>query len=261
MSSLFRFVTMCIFIGWPAFVLVADTVMTCLSGKFYISSPGYCLFISNKPRAKERNTRTLDVILFQVVRKILPKQKFYIWKINLQGTSFPLFYSRSNTFRSKWPSQWITTIPAGNYRLNILKYSLVSKVNVKQSRYRSGQALRVPGGWGYQISRQSAHEAGKVVSTTHRPRLPPRKYSWHSFLLEPESTPMAVVRPEGLWQRKIPVTPSGIEPATFRLVAQCLNQLRHRVPLTAEYKLRAKLYGYGHMQPKWEGGGLRMGGN
>ena len=39
------------------------------------------------------------------------------------------------------------------------------------------------------ISRQSAHEGGKVVSPTHRPLLPPRKYSWYSFLLEADSTP------------------------------------------------------------------------
>jgi hypothetical protein len=43
--------------------------------------------------------------------------------------------------------------------------------------------------------------------------------------------PKAIVWTEVLCQKKIPITQSGIEPATFPLVAQFPNQLRNRVPL------------------------------
>jgi len=61
------------------------------------------------------------------------------------------------------------------------------RIKVKQTHYVP--TLRAPGVWGSQILRKSAHEGGKVVSPTHRPPLPPRKYSWYSFLIEAESNP------------------------------------------------------------------------
>ena len=103
------------------------------------------------------------------------------------------------------------------------------KQKVKQSHSRPGQAQRVAGVWGSQISRQSAHENGKVVSPTHRPPLFQEIFlvlisvrDWVNL--------RAIVRPEGLCQW-IRITPSGRDPATFRLVAQFLNQLCYRVPL------------------------------
>jgi hypothetical protein len=46
------------------------------------------------------------------------------------------------------------------------------------------------------------------------------KDTWYSFLLEAESTPRAIVRPEGLGQfKKKKSTSSGLEPATFWLAA------------------------------------------
>jgi hypothetical protein len=60
------------------------------------------------------------------------------------------------------------------------------------------------------------------VSPTHRPPLPPTKYSWYSFLLEAESTPRrsAFGRIRAI---KNSNDISRIEPTTFRLVAQCLK--------------------------------------
>jgi hypothetical protein len=84
----------------------------------------------------------------------------------------------------------------------IIANYFVTIKRVKQSHYRPGQAMRGPEGWGSQISRQSAHEGGKVVSPTHRLSISVR--SWVN--------PRAIVRSDGLRQWKIPITPSGIEP-------------------------------------------------
>ena len=56
--------------------------------------------------------------------------------------------------------------------IRLLRYIQPNAVKVKQSHYRPGQTLGVPGGWGSQVLRQWAHKRGKVVSPTQRPHLP-----------------------------------------------------------------------------------------
>jgi hypothetical protein len=52
-----------------------------------------------------------------------------------------------------------------------------------------GQPLGLQAVKASRIYTEPTHEGGKVVSRTHRPPLPPRKYSWYPFLLEADSTP------------------------------------------------------------------------
>ena len=72
----------------------------------------------------------------------------------------------------------------------------------------NGTALPLPLNVFY-ISRQSEHECGKVVCPTHRPHLPPGNIPGTHICYK-------LSQPNGY---------SG----TFRLVAQCLNQLLLRV--------------------------------
>ena len=101
---------------------------------------------------------------------------------------------------------------------------------VKQTHHRPRHAQRVPGGSDSQNFKTMGTWSGKVVCPTHRTSLPTRKYSWYSFLLGAESTP------EGICQRKTPMTPLGIEPATF---SACSAMPQPTVPPGAPYM---KLY-------------------
>jgi hypothetical protein len=98
----------------------------------------------------------------------------------------------------------------------------------KQPLYSPEQALRISGCWGTQFS-DNLHMNLVRLSTLRTAHFTPSPFvvliSVRGWVDNSD-----IVRPEGLGQWKIPTTPSGIEPATFRLVVQCFNQMRQASP-------------------------------
>ena len=99
-------------------------------------------------------------------------------------------------------------------------------VKVKQSHYRPGQAQRVLRKLRFPDFVTTAQDGGRYAPAAFTPR----KCSWYSFLLEAESTPGPQCDRKYFMSMKNPLTPAGIEPATFRFVTQHLNHCATGVP-------------------------------
>jgi hypothetical protein len=130
-------------------------------------------------------------------------------------------FNRQHHWQFRWYASEISGCCTSDKRLRCLS-ATNRLIKVNKSHYRPWQARRVLGGWGYQILRNRHMKVGRLSALRTS-----RFYNKEIFLLlisfRGWADPRAIVRPEELFQWKIPVTASGIDSTTCRFAEQCLN--------------------------------------
>jgi len=141
------------------------------------------------------------------------------------------FWFLASPFRNFCWNSCIDFLVALNLKIRCKRISLNAFWNIKSSPVtglecpRIFQVVKVPS----QITWQR-HRMVLGLSALRTGHL----YPWEMFLVlisvRGWVDPRAIVRSEGLCQRKIPMSSSGIEPGTFRIMAQNLNHCAIAVP-------------------------------
>ena len=101
---------------------------------------------------------------------------------------------------------------------SVTSCSLVEAVSKGKGKAIPVQTLRFPGGWGPRFQ-DSQHMKVVRLSALRTGQLYPQEIFLVLISVRGWVGLRAIVLPQGLCQWKVPVTPSGIEPATFWLVA------------------------------------------
>ena len=147
-------------------------------------------------RACTRAHTHTDRFIYQVRFQVITTPNRTVNFLNLIYSMFVVSRSQFSVFVLKW---WRVTL------------------------YRTGQALGFPGGWSSQNFETVGRRRWQRCQTTHRPPLPspplPKQKSLVLISVRGWVDPRTIVWPEGLCECNTRMNISGIEPATFRLVA------------------------------------------